>query len=62
MDNMENWPRVEKREVKAFIQRCMEKLGTEPRHAEALGEVVMLADYRGHYSHGLNRLGTVYGG
>ena len=57
MDNMKDWPCIEKEEVKDFIKRCMQKLGVAPRHAEALGEVVSIADYRGHYSHGLNKLG-----
>ncbi|XP_077981041.1 putative oxidoreductase YjmC [Glandiceps talaboti] len=34
----------------------MESVGTKPAHAKALGEVLISADYRGHFSHGLNRL------
>ncbi len=45
-------------EVKRFILDCMTKVGTEKKHAIALADVLLAADYRGHYSHGLNRLGN----
>lgn len=48
---------VERQEMKSFITRCMEKVGTEKTHAEALADVLVAGDYRGHFSHGLNRLG-----
>lgn len=38
----------------------MEAVGTPRNHAEALGDLLVEADYRGHYSHGMNRLGTKY--
>jgi hypothetical protein len=44
-------------EAKRFITDCMVKLGTPKSHAEELSEVLAAADYRGHFSHGLNRLG-----
>jgi Malate/L-lactate dehydrogenase len=44
-------------EVTAFIERCMTAVGTKPTHAKALADNLMTADYRGHFSHGLNRLG-----
>ncbi|XP_064476491.1 uncharacterized oxidoreductase YjmC-like [Ornithodoros turicata] len=47
---------VEKQEMKSFIIRCMEKVGTEKSHAEALADVLVAGDHRGHFSHGLNRL------
>lgn len=37
--------------------RCMEAVGTETKHAVQLSEVLVAGDYRGHYSHGLNRIG-----
>ncbi|ESO03740.1 hypothetical protein HELRODRAFT_191945 [Helobdella robusta] len=43
-------------EVKAFIERSMTAVGTRPAHATALAENLTMADYRGHFSHGLNRL------
>lgn len=42
--------------MRNFIVQCMESIGTKKEHAEALAEVLVSADYRGHYSHGLNRL------
>jgi len=49
---------VAKAEVTAFIERCMVSAGTKPAHAKALADNLTMADYRGHFSHGLNRLGT----
>jgi len=43
-------------EITAFIERCMVAAGTKREHAKALADNLMLADYRGHFSHGLNRL------
>ncbi|EFO13336.1 hypothetical protein LOAG_15193, partial [Loa loa] len=34
----------------------MVKVGTSKNHAEQLADVLVAADVRGHYSHGLNRL------
>ena len=34
----------------------MEASGAIPRHAACLADVLLAADLRGHYSHGLNRL------
>ena len=48
---------VAKSEVTAFIERCMVAVGTKPAHAKALADNLTMADYRGHFSHGLNRLG-----
>lgn len=44
-------------EVTGFVQRCMEAVGAAAPHAASLAEVILAADKRGHYSHGLNRLG-----
>ena len=44
-------------EIHAFVVRCMRKVGTPPHHATALADLLAAADHRGHYSHGLNRLG-----
>nr|CAD7426367.1 unnamed protein product [Timema monikensis] len=44
-------------EVKRFIADCMEKVGTSHQYATDLADLLVEADYRGHYSHGLNRLG-----
>lgn len=47
---------VPKAEMQSFIVRCMTKVGAEKAHAEALADVLVTGDYRGHFSHGLNRL------
>ena len=38
------------------MRRCMMHVDTRPSHAEVLADNLSMADYRGHYSHGLNRL------
>ncbi|KAM9854424.1 putative oxidoreductase YjmC [Aulostomus maculatus] len=47
---------ISQAEVQGFIERCMTAVGTKPHHARSLAEVLVEGDYRGHYSHGLNRL------
>lgn len=44
-------------EIKSFIERSMVAVGTKPEHGKALADNLTMADYRGHFSHGLNRLG-----
>jgi LDH2 family malate/lactate/ureidoglycolate dehydrogenase len=48
---------VEKDEMQGFMERCMLSVGTKPAHAQALAECLIHGDHRGHFSHGLNRLG-----
>lgn len=38
------------------MYRCMITAGAKPDHAQSLAAALILADYRGHFSHGLNRL------
>lgn len=49
---------IEQNEVIDFCKRCMVKVGVSEGHSKALAEVLSAGDYRGHYSHGFNRLGT----
>ena len=44
-------------EAVQFICRCMEATGAPPAHAASLADVLLAGDKRGHYSHGMNRLG-----
>ena len=44
-------------EVRYFVQTCMMQVGAKEEHAASLAELLVSADTRGHYSHGLNRLG-----
>lgn len=48
---------VSLQEGKRFIVDCLKAVDTPTDHAEQLAELLIAADYRGHYSHGLNRLG-----
>lgn len=48
---------ITKAEVQGFVERCMVAVGTKPNHARSLAEVLVEGDHRGHYSHGLNRMG-----
>uniref|UniRef100_A0A1I8I057 Malate dehydrogenase n=3 Tax=Macrostomum lignano TaxID=282301 RepID=A0A1I8I057_9PLAT len=47
---------VSKSEILRLVCQCMTKIGTNPKHANQLATLLYCADYRGHYSHGLNRL------
>ncbi|XP_054166083.1 uncharacterized oxidoreductase YjmC-like [Oppia nitens] len=47
---------VAKNDIKLFITRAMVAVGTNASHADILADVLIAGDYRGHFSHGLNRL------
>ena len=47
---------IHKSEVERFMIDSMVKVGTERNRAEMLAANLSEADYRGHFSHGLNRL------
>ncbi|XP_041054076.1 uncharacterized oxidoreductase YjmC-like isoform X1 [Carcharodon carcharias] len=47
---------VARSEMHQFIECCMKAAGAKSGHALALADVLVEGDYRGHYSHGLNRL------
>jgi hypothetical protein len=48
---------IKKNDMEDFMRRCMLKAGSKPSHADSLASCLIAADYRGHFSHGLNRLG-----
>jgi LDH2 family malate/lactate/ureidoglycolate dehydrogenase len=48
---------VSVKELSRFIKEAMIAVGTLQEHAEQMADVLVAADCRGHYSHGLNRLG-----
>ncbi len=54
--NTNDYLLVRKDEMKNFMERCMLAVGTKPAHAESLADCLISGDYRGHFSHGLNRL------
>ncbi|XP_055343934.1 uncharacterized oxidoreductase YjmC-like [Paramacrobiotus metropolitanus] len=47
---------VEIDEARDFIERCLRKLRVSQSHAAQMGDLLVTADHRGHFSHGLNRL------
>ena len=47
------------KEAESFIERCMRAVGTPEQHCRALAQVLVAGDFRGHFSHGLNRLGEL---
>ncbi|GMT01242.1 hypothetical protein PENTCL1PPCAC_23416, partial [Pristionchus entomophagus] len=47
---------VSKKELRMFVLECLDKVGCSPSHAQQLADILICSDYRGHYSHGLNRL------
>ncbi|XP_066596361.1 uncharacterized oxidoreductase YjmC [Prorops nasuta] len=47
---------VPKEEVVRFIEECMKKAGTSPVDSRVVAHHLMVADYRGHFSHGMNRM------
>ena len=51
---------VAQQELHDFVVRCMTAVGADPAHSAVLAELLVTADHRGHYSHGLNRLGKVF--
>jgi len=50
---------VEKNEMEKFIENCMLAVNCKASHAKLLASCLIAADYRGHFSHGLNRLGIL---
>uniref|UniRef100_A0A915CTR1 Malate dehydrogenase n=1 Tax=Ditylenchus dipsaci TaxID=166011 RepID=A0A915CTR1_9BILA len=52
---VEQWV-VPQQEMHQFVVDCMAKVGVEQDQAAQLAELLIEADLRGHYSHGLNRL------
>ena len=47
---------IHKSEVERYMVQAMTKVGTEQHRAGMLAANLSEADYRGHFSHGLNRL------
>ena len=51
---------VTTREVRRFIASCLRAAGGHNVQCEDLADILVAADTRGHYSHGLNRLGNFF--
>lgn len=43
-------------EIQRFITDCLVAAGSAPPHAKLMADLLYTADYRGHFSHGMNRL------
>lgn len=43
-------------EARRFMVDCFVKSHTSQENAQAMADLLVEADYRGHYSHGMNRL------
>lgn len=52
----ENEKVISKDEVVRFISDCLVKAGANHEDAHTVGHHLMVADYRGHFSHGMNRM------
>ena len=50
---------IKQYEAHAFVVRCMMKAGAAPESSRVLADVIVEADSRGIFSHGLNRLGKI---
>lgn len=46
-------------QVHRFLTDALLKVGTDANHAKQLADVLVAGDLRGHYSHGLNRIGMI---
>ena len=57
-ESAESYSLVTTDEVFSFVKRCMVAAGVEEGHAVDLATLLLAADTRGHFSHGINRLGT----
>ncbi|KAI6183252.1 Malate/L-lactate dehydrogenase [Aphelenchoides bicaudatus] len=43
-------------EMRSFVISCMESVGANKENGSKVADLLIVADQRGHYSHGLNRL------
>ena len=50
---------VRPEDVKRFVSDSLVKVGATVGNAKTVADVLTAADLRGHYSHGLNRLGSL---
>lgn len=43
--------------ARRFVQDCIVAAGGSAAHAADMADLLVTADHRGHFSHGMNRLG-----
>ena len=46
--------------AKRFVKECIAAAGASLSHATDMADLLVAADNRGHFSHGLNRLGKLH--
>ena len=46
-------------EVSRFVTDALRTVGAHDENAQQLADVLLDADYKGHFSHGINRLGEL---
>ena len=54
-----SWPCAEKQDVHNFVMTSLKALKVKEEFGRDLADVIVEADYRGHYSHVLNKLGEL---
>jgi LDH2 family malate/lactate/ureidoglycolate dehydrogenase len=59
-NNLNEYFLVVKDDMQNFMERCMLAAGAKLDHAKSLASCLIAGDHRGHFSHGLNRLGIYY--
>ena len=52
----EDYQIISLNEMESFITKCMVIVGSKEEHAKILANCLVAADFRGHYSHGVNRI------
>jgi Malate/L-lactate dehydrogenases len=46
-----------RKEVTRFVTAALKAVGAREDNAQQLADVLVDADYKGHFSHGINRIG-----
>ena len=57
---VEKWQGITETDMLDFMSTCLKKAGASASHADIVSQVLVSADKRGIYSHGINKLGKTY--
>ena len=55
----DQWEGVREADMLDFMSTCLRKAGASTSHADIVAQVLVAADKRGIYSHGINKLGKI---
>ena len=55
----DQWEGVREADMLDFMSTCLRKAGASTSHADIVAQVLVTADKRGIYSHGINKLGKI---